>query len=56
MENAADALKIGFALLVFVVALSIVFTMISKVKATADAVLYYADDTNFRDHIDARKY
>ena len=54
MENAADALKIGFALLVFVVALSIVFTMISKVKATADAVLYYADDTNYRGHIDAK--
>ena len=29
MENAVDALKIGFALLVFVVALSIVFTMVS---------------------------
>lgn len=53
MENAADALKIGFALLVFVVAITIVFTMISKVKTTADAVLYYTDDTNYQSHMEA---
>lgn len=49
MENAADALKIAFALLVFAIAITIVFTMISKVKTSADAVLYYADDTNYQE-------
>ena len=49
MENAADALKIGFALLVFVIAITIVFVMISTVKTSADAVLYYADDTNYQE-------
>ena len=53
MENAADALKIGFALLVFATAVAIVFTMISRVKATADTVLYYADDTNYHEHNEA---
>lgn len=50
MENAADALKIAFAILVFVIAITLTFTMISKVKATADTVFYYADNTNFRAH------
>lgn len=54
MENAADALKTAFALLIFVIAFTIVFTMISKVKSTADAVLYYADDTNYQAHTDAK--
>lgn len=53
MENAADALKIGFALLIFVVAITIVFMMISKVKYTADSVLYYADRTNYQQHMEA---
>lgn len=52
MENAADALKIAFALLVFVIAITIVFTMISKVKSTADTVLYYTDDANFQTHME----
>ena len=55
MENAADALKIGFALIIFVIAITIVFIMISKVKSTADAVLYYADDTNYQAHMDGER-
>lgn len=50
MENMTDALKIAFAMLIFVVAITLTFTMISKVKATADTVFYYADNTNFRAH------
>ena len=41
MENAADALKIAFGLLVFAIALTVIFTMVAKVKSTADVVLYY---------------
>lgn len=47
MENAADALKMAFAIFVFVIALSIVFSLIGHVKETADAVLFYTDKTNF---------
>lgn len=54
MENAADALKIAFAIFVFVVAITIVFTMVSKAKSTADTVLYYTDETNFYDHADSK--
>lgn len=54
MENAADALKIAFAIFVFVVAITIVFTMVSKAKSTADTVLYYSDNTNFRDHVKSK--
>lgn len=47
MENAADALKMAFAVFVFIIALSIVFSLIGNVKETADTVLYYADKTNY---------
>lgn len=50
MEHAADALKIAFAVLIFVIAITLTFTMISRLKATADTVFYYADNTNFRAH------
>lgn len=49
MENAADALKIAFAIFVFVTAITIIFVMIGKVKSTSDVVLYYSDKTNFYD-------
>lgn len=47
MENAADALKMAFAVLVFIIAIAIIFVMISKVRNTADIVLYHSDKTNF---------
>jgi len=47
MENASDALKMAFAIFVFVVALTIVFSLISKVKETADAILLNSDKTNY---------
>lgn len=47
MENAADALKISFAVLVFIVALALTFSIIGKTRTTADVVLYHADKTNF---------
>lgn len=50
MEHAADALKMSFAIFVFVIAITIIFIMVSKVKYTADFVLYYNDKTNFYEH------
>lgn len=49
MENAADALKISFAVFVFIVALALTFFIIGKTRTTADVVLYYADKTNFQE-------
>lgn len=46
MENATDALKMSFAVFVFIIALSIVFSLISQAKETADAVLFYSDKTS----------
>ena len=39
MENAVDALKIAFAVFVFLIALTVTFSMIAKVKSTAEYVL-----------------
>lgn len=47
MENAADALKMAFAIFVFIIALSIFFSLLTKVKDTADSVLLYSDKTNY---------
>lgn len=47
MENATDALKIAFAVFVFVLAMAVIFVYISMAKSTADNVLYYADETNY---------
>lgn len=49
MENIADALKMAFGILVFAIAITILFMTVSKAKSTADVVLYYSDNTNFRE-------
>lgn len=51
MENAADALKIAFAIFVFVIAIAVTFSIISQAKSTADTVLYHSDETNFYEHV-----
>lgn len=45
MENMSDALRISFAVLVFVIALTITFTVISHAKKTSDIVLTASDKT-----------
>lgn len=47
MENAVDALKIAFAAIVFVLALSISMYMFTKAKETSDLVLQKSDVTEF---------
>lgn len=54
MENATDALKIAFAIFVFVLAITVTFGIISQAKSTADTVLYYSDDTNFYEHLSSK--
>ncbi len=51
MENAADALKMAFAIFVFILALVIVFSMIGRIKDTADEILFYSDETNYYDWV-----
>ena len=48
MENATDALLMAFAVLVFIIALSITLTTLSQAKSTADIVLFYSDRENFQ--------
>ncbi len=50
MENAVDALKMVFAVLVFIIALSITFYLFTKTKETADILLRFADRENFSDY------
>ena len=51
MENAADALKIAFAVFIFVIVITITFTIISQAKSTADSVFYHSDETNFYEYV-----
>lgn len=45
MENATDALLIAFAILIFIIALSVSLTTLSQAKSTADIVLFASDRT-----------
>ena len=53
MENAVDALKMAFAVIVFVMALSISIYMFSEARETADLVLHSSDVTEFMDYEEA---
>ena len=50
MENAAEALLMGFAVLVFALALTVGMTVFSNVKSVSDIVLYASDETNYYDY------
>jgi len=50
MENAVDALKMAFAVIVFTIALSLSIYMFTQARETADAVLYKSGITDFVDY------
>ena len=50
MENAVDALKIGFAVLVFTMALSLAVYMFSEARETAEVVLHSSDITEYMEY------
>lgn len=52
MENAIDALKIAFAVLVFVIALTLTFSVIGQARVTSDIVLTVNDKTNYYEYVD----
>lgn len=47
MENAAEALKYAFAIIVFVISISIAFMTISQARATSDIVTSRLDQSNY---------
>ena len=51
MENVSHALYIVFAVMIFVLAISVAMFSFNKVKSTADIVLYTEDETNYYDYI-----
>lgn len=51
MENASDALKMAFAVFIFIFALSLAFSTITKAKDAADIVLFVNDETNYHDEL-----
>lgn len=52
MENMVDALKIAFAVIVFVMALTIAFTVFSQAKTTSEFIFYLTDKTNFEEYLE----
>lgn len=55
MDNAIDALKIAFAVFVFVMALTVSINCLGQAKAVSDEVFYMADETNFYEYTSEEK-
>ena len=53
MENGIQALFVAFAILIFIIALTVSFTSLNTAKKTADVVLKYSDREFFQDHVNA---
>lgn len=53
MENAVDALKMAFAVFVFVVALSITMHSFTSAKEAADGILWHSDKTNYYEWVES---
>ena len=51
MENAVDALKMSFAVLVFIVALSIAMYSFTRVRQTSEAITQDADAKEYYDQL-----
>ena len=52
MENAVRALEMAFAVMIFVIALTVTITSFSTARKTSDLVLQYSDETTYYDYID----
>lgn len=50
MENAIEALKMAFAVMVFIMALSVSIMSFNSAKEASDILLYSEDETNFYDY------
>lgn len=54
MDNAADAILIGGAMLIFVLALTVSITVYSQARVTIDAMLHATDETSFYEYYDTQ--
>ncbi len=50
MENAVDALKMAFAVIVFVGALAIAMIVFGQARVTSETILYTRDESNFYEY------
>lgn len=50
-DNANQAIMIAFAVIVFVIAMSVTMYMFSTLTSTAETLTFYADETNFYDNV-----
>ncbi len=48
MEDSAQALKIAFAIFMFIIAISVTLAFLSMARSTADTVFFRSDRTNFQ--------
>lgn len=55
MENAVDALKIAFAVFVFIIALSLSMRVMGQARETSENVFYMTDKTNFYELVEDGK-
>ena len=51
MENAVDAIKMGFGMIVFVIAMSAAMYLFTTATSTSKVLLYAADKTNYYDNV-----
>ena len=51
MENAVDALKMVFAMTVFIMAFTVAMLGISQARSTSEIVLHREDETNYYEYI-----
>ena len=52
MENAVDAIKMAFGMMVFVIAMTASMYLFTTVSSTSQVLLYAADKTNYYDNIE----
>lgn len=55
MENAVDAIRIGSAVMIFVIALGLAFTVFSQAREVSDIILYANDKTNFEQYVESHE-
>ena len=55
MENAVDAIKMAFGMMVFVIAMTAAMYLFTIASSTSQVLLYAADKTNYYDNIEINK-
>ena len=55
MDNAVDSLKMGFAVIAFVIALTVSIVAMAQAKETSEKVFYMTDKTNFYEYLSDKK-